>query len=164
MAGLETYILSKLQNRSGAAADAASTSLALWLLEAILSRTHSAPAPGNDSVFAGTPLASSVNGTTAEATHIVWNAHNSGVLQVTDFVKTYQNLLPYTAVEQILLASGCHEHLQEVARLYETWQTVFDLSLASALPTRQYRVDVPRKRPPQQCFQRLLHGRAVWHR
>lgn len=131
----------KLQNRSGSAPDAASTSLALWLLEAILSRTHGIAVPTMlDSMLVGPPHASTATvGSVLAAVALTGrDAPKSRVGEVTDFVRTYQELLPYNAVEQILLASGCREDLKEVARLYETWQTVFNLSVTSAPLTQSH--------------------------
>jgi hypothetical protein len=138
--GLEEYIRCKLQHRIQAEPDAASTSLALWLLEAILSRTYGASAPTMQGIaLAGIPYtgAGTEAGTAAPETHFSGQAPRNAVAEVTEFVCAYQKWLPYKAVEQILLASGCQEHLKEVARLFAAWQTAFNLSVASALLTYQ---------------------------
>jgi hypothetical protein len=133
--GLEEYIRCKLLNMQ-AAPDAAATSLALWLLKAVLSRTHDGPALAtNINMLACPPpmISGSDEGTAAPERHFPGESPLHGTAEVTEFVFANQQYLPYSAVEQILLSSGCRRHLKEVARLFEAWQTVFNLSVASAM-------------------------------
>lgn len=132
-AGLEQYLKCKLQNRCGSAADAASTSLALWLLESILSRVCGASTTGHNTVVDCPEAPAFVKGCMASDALCGVRTWRPGDCEVQEFVRRYTHLLPYNAVEQILLASGCREVLKEIARLYEAWQTVFNMTVASVL-------------------------------
>lgn len=120
-----------MQNRSGHAPDAASTSLAVWLLEAMLSRAHSVHVPGTlDSLLASTPPASVSTGQKAVAALSDSPGTCSEADEAVEFVRRYYQWLPYPAVEQILLARGCQEKLKKIANKHEAWRAVFSLSLA----------------------------------
>lgn len=128
IAGLQKYIFNKLQSFTGTAPDAAFCSLALWMLEATLPHSCKSVASVSSTYHAKTcqrfeslqTAALKVTGDDAETTATV---------DVADFVQMFQMLLPYSAVEQILLDSGSYGQLMKVAKLYGMWQTVFHLCI-----------------------------------
>ena len=52
--------------------------------------------------------------------------------EVVAFLRRYQPLLPWPAVEQILRAGGRRSDLKAAARIYRVWPIVFSLSLPGA--------------------------------
>eukprot|EP00892_Ulva_mutabilis_P012108 jgi/Ulvmu1/926/UM102_0009.1 len=107
-AALETFLSAKLRQYSGMPSDAAATSLALWLLEALLARSASeavSPRPG-------------------AAQH-----DDEPSPEVATFLKRHQAILPWQAVEQILRAGGRRADLKAAARIYRVWPIVFSLSV-----------------------------------
>lgn len=117
---LEVFLTTKLKQYDTHAPDAASTSLALWLLEILLARCASeavTPRSGQP------PPPPQPTPRDAEPSQ-----------EVAAFIRRHQALLPWQAVEQVLRAGGRRSDLKAAARIYHVWPLVFSLSLPGSPP------------------------------